>query len=401
MRYTIPSLLLILSLIWQGCGEESKTGTSLVGFDPMDHPVSGDNGMPRLFSDRDTLYLSWVEQLADTAALRVSKWSEGTWSEPVTLASGTDWFVNWADFPQVAVNQGNLLATYLQKSDTATFAYDIHYVLRSADGSILRRKLHTDTTRTEHGFVSVVPGDDGSFFLSWLDGRNTGGGSGHQHHGAMTLRGGVLSPQGTLSDSELDARVCDCCSTTATAIPGGVLVAYRDRSPEEVRDIGVIRNLEGSWSDSRIVNEDNWVIPGCPVNGPSVDAWNSRVALAWFTAAGDDPRVMLALSADAGASFGPPIRLDSGNATGRVAVTWIGEDELAVIWMEPRGQDEFLICNRVSAKGEVLQEYVIAEISPERASGFPQLQKAGSYLLAAWTEAGESTSSIKLARLAL
>jgi hypothetical protein len=367
----------------------------------MEHPVTGDSGMPRLFSHKDTLYLSWIEQRSDTAMLRVVKWSESLWSEPVNLASGTDWFVNWADFPQVAVNEGNLLATFLQKSDTATFAYDIHYVLRSSDGSTLTRKLHTDTTHTEHGFVSVVPNDDGSFFLSWLDGRNTGGGSGHQHHGAMTLRGGVLTLDGTFSDSELDARVCDCCSTSATAIPGGILVAYRDRSPEEVRDIGVIRNLEGHWAESRIVHEDNWVIPGCPVNGPSVDAWNSKVALAWFTAAGDDPRVMLALSSDAGSTFGLPTRLDSGNATGRVALTWISSEELLVSWMEPRGKDEFLICNRVSAKGEILKEYVIAEISPERATGFPQLQKVGSYLVVAWTETSDAGSSVRISRLSL
>ena len=82
-------------------------------------------------------------------------------------------------------------------------------------------------------------------------------------------------------------------------------------------------------------------------------------------------------------------------------MTWIAEDELAVIWMEPRGQDEFLICNRVSAKGEVLQEYVIAEISPERATGFPQLQKAGSYLVAAWTETSDAGSAVRISRLSL
>jgi sorbitol-specific phosphotransferase system component IIA len=74
--------------------------------------------------------------------------------------------------------------------------------------------------------------------------------------------------------------VCECCQTLAAVTSEGVIIAYRDRSPSEVRDIYYVRRQNGAWSALQAIHEDGWEITACSVNGPSVAADGSRVALA-------------------------------------------------------------------------------------------------------------------------
>ena len=140
------------------------------------------------------------------------------------------------------------------KSDTGTYTYDVQLNLLQAD-TLLKAPfiLHDDGTKSEHGFVSLLPWKDG-FFATWLDGRNTAGGhhghDGHGSGGAMTLRGAFIGVNGTISqDTQLDERICDCCQTAAALLPDGIIVAYRDRTKDEIRDISVVKYTEGlGWS---------------------------------------------------------------------------------------------------------------------------------------------------------
>jgi len=90
---------------------------------------------------------------------------------------------------------------------------------------------------------------------------------------------------------------------------------------------------QGSWSVPRAVHADNWEINGCPVNGPSVSADGRRVAVAWYTGAGDSPRVKAAFSTDAGATFGEPIQVDDGETLGRVDVLLLPDGSALVCWL--------------------------------------------------------------------
>jgi len=67
----------------------------------------------------------------------------------------------------------------------------------------------------------------------------------------------------------------------------------------------VRRHVDGAWANPVATGAEGWEIEGCPVNGPAIAAAGDRVAVAWFTAAGDTPRVRFASSTDGAASFGP------------------------------------------------------------------------------------------------
>ncbi|PQB04769.1 hypothetical protein [Aureitalea marina] len=403
MKYAIPFISGILALLLscQSPTRSVPTDTEL-SLQSLAPPSGKNSSLVRLYPTESGLWLSWVEQNDSLATLFHGKWVEGRWEKIDTVAQGTDWFNNWADFPQIAVNNEYRVGTYLQRSADGKFTYDIKLNHNGPNGWTENLKVNKDTTQSEHGFVSIIPLGQDSFFLTWLDGRNTGGSHDHDHGGggAMTLRGAKIGPNGELiEDTELDPRVCDCCNTAVAMTDLGPIVAYRDRTEFEIRDISVVREVNGSWTTPVIVNDDNWEIPGCPVNGPALDAIGSDVALAWFTAANGEGEVRLSFSEDSGANFQSYVRLDAGEATGRVDLELLDANTAAVIWMEPQGEMEVIRLKIVDRLGSILVDQIISETSPERASGFPQLALYQQQLIFAWTELMEMGTEIRIATM--
>ena len=403
MRRLLSLFLVAVTFSFTGCtspdaDEPQGTAGSMsptLAFEEIDTPTASGSSLPNFsLTPGGEVLLSWVEQReGKTMALRFAQHDGNTWTPPQTIAEGDDWFVNWADFPSVvALSEQALAAHLLVKSGPGTYAYDVQ-ITQSRDGGQTwgpATKPHNDGTQTEHGFVSMLPTPEGRLRAVWLDGRHTGGGHGGHGGGAMTLRTATLGHDGTLAEeAELDNRICDCCQTSAAATANGVIVAYRDRSDEEIRDIAVIRLDQEGWSEPRTVHDDGWEIAGCPVNGPAVAADSARVAVAWFTAAGDTPRVRVAFSSDEGATFGPPMTVDGGHPIGRVDVAMLPDGSALVTWVEKTETRAAIQARRLHPDGTSTPPVVVAPTSPQRASGFPQLIRQGTTLYVAWTDAGD------------
>lgn len=398
------SLLILLTACQEGVQEAPL---DQVGWEELSIPARNNSHLGRLKASKEGLYFSWIESDDRMDSLFYSSFQDAIWKDRFRMAHGDDWFVNWADFPAIAANGDRVLTNLLVKSDTGTYTYDVQLQLLQTD-SLIKPPfiLHDDGTKSEHGFVSMLPWQDG-FFATWLDGRNTvGGHHGHEDHGsagAMTLRGAFIGPDGTIAgDTELDARICDCCQTAAAATTKGIIVAYRDRTQEEIRDISILRYTEETgWSEPMDVSQDHWKIAGCPVNGPSLSSWNDQVALAWFSAPQGEGKVFLKTSKDGGISFGESVRLDGGLAYGRVDVQWVDSNRVAVIWMEPKGEADVLRIKILQADGTVLLEQDISTMDASRASGFPQLELFEDHLYVCWTDVGQEGkgAQIRMKRL--
>jgi len=140
-------------------------------------PTASYSSEPNLHIASDgTIYLSWIKTNTDkSSTLSFSTLnSDNSWSSPKTIASGTDWFVNWADFPSItSFGESGLAAHYLDKSADDTYAYNVKITLSNDNGNTWNSAFipHTDNTNTEHGFVSKLATNDGNFLAVWLDGR--------------------------------------------------------------------------------------------------------------------------------------------------------------------------------------------------------------------------------------
>ena len=361
------------------------------------------NAQPSLVYRNSSLSLSWVSfNEQKKASLNLSRFTDGKWTKPQTIATGSDWFVNWADFPTHAINGNLILTSYLKKSASGTYNYDVVLSLQKLSGEKIKEDfiLHSDGVKSEHGFVSIIPNDNNGFYVTWLDGRNTVEKKLDGHHKPMTIRfAEITAGGGVINESELDSATCDCCQTSIAANKNGPIVVYRDRDKKEVRDIYITRQINGAWEAPSPVHKDGWIINGCPVNGPKVAVNSNNLAVSWFTVSNENPIVNLSFSKSNGDSFGTPIKINDHDAIGRVDVAFLNEQEVIVSYMEGDDVGTYLRIKKVSINGKVSEPITISKIDGGRNTGVPQLEIFNSEIFIVWTVFADEKNQLKSVKL--
>jgi len=396
MKIIAVVLLASCTLIF-GCAQTSKeTNSSEFPVTPVkiiSNEATVGSGEPNLFTDpMGNVYLSWVEEVNGSSKLKFSKYENEAWSVPQLIAEGDDWFVNWADFPLLTGDgDGNMAAHFLAKTDVGTYAYGIYMVFSNDFGKTWSEPMvpHELETPTEHGFVSMVPWNNG-YVAVWLDGRNTG-----LDGGAMTLRSAFLDFNGKISQEfELDNRICDCCQTSAVLTEIGPVAVYRDRSESEIRDMSIVRWENGKWTPPALIHNDNWNISGCPVNGPEVASEGNRLAIAWYTAADGKSKINFAYSSNGGKNIDDPVRIDDGKPIGRVDIVMLEDGSSVVCWVEDTGLGGEIRVKQINSQGEEIRAFVLAKTELARSSGFPRMTRSGDQVYFAWRDVSDDQSPV-------
>ena len=349
--------------------------------------------------------MSWVERDGQNATLRFAERTAGGWSAARDVASGANWFVNWADVPSVIrLANGELVAHWLQKSGSDTYAYDVRLSFSKDDGKTWSASFtpHSDGTKTEHGFASLFQMPNAGLGLAWLDGRAMKSGAGHDSHGGgggeMSVRFATFGRDWKqTSEMPVDLRVCECCPTTAAVTSDGPIVAYRNRTEDEVRDIFVSRLEKGKWTEPQAVHADGWKIAACPVNGPMLSARGRDVVIAWFTGQADQPRAFVAFSKDAGRTFGSPIRLDDTGAVGRVDIELMADGAAIASWIESVDQRAQFRLRRIEPSGAKSAAVTVSGLTGGRSSGYPRIAATASEIVFAWTDTAGAIPHVRTA----
>lgn len=374
-------------------------------------PIGADASEPNFFSAPDgRVVMSWIERVdSATHALRVAiRATDGTWGEVRDVTRRSDFWLNWADFPSVALlADGRLLAHWPQRNGSGRYAYEVRMAESRDEGRTWSESVtpHRPGIEAEHGFVSILPSDSGALIV-FLDGGNNIAAAAHAHaapaaddeeHGVpMTLSANRwdATPPSPTTKTVVDSRVCDCCQTSAALTARGPVVVYRDRSEgtPEIRDIVISRFVDGAWTAAKPVHADNWEVDFCPVNGPMVQAYGDTVVVAWFTGARDTAKVQAAFSYDGGATFGTPVRVDDGDPAGRVGLQ-LFDGAAYVSWLERgAGDSAFVKLRRVERDGMRDTAIVVSPSSGARSSGFPRMARLADGLLLAWTVPGRPSA---------
>jgi hypothetical protein len=349
--------------------------------------------------------LSWIQRLPEGEhRLQMSTYSpQGKWSPIQTIASGKNFFVNWADFPSTqALPDGSIWAHNLEKSGKGTYSYDV-VVRRSQD----RGKTWTPGFRVnapvqaEHGFASLWPWSKHQLGLVWLDGAAAA--TGKEEHAEHGHGGSMMSMRAAVIDSDMqknlewpiDLSTCDCCQTDVALTNSGPVVVYRDRSKDEIRDVYTTRYDGKKWTIPTRVYADQWLMPACPVNGPAISAYQNKVWVAWFTSA-QQPSVRIAYSHDAGNHFGPMREVAIKNVQGRVDVlsdknsVWLSwlveENKLQTVWLAQYSHD---------LKTERQRFALPAVVGGGRATGFPRMQLLNNNIYMVWTDINKGKPQLR------
>jgi hypothetical protein len=364
----------------------------------------GSNGQFLQTGGDGALYLSWTEPLDDSVMalastrrgafrMRFATLRDGQWSEPRTIVQGDDLSINWASFPSLITLPNGSLATHYSAGAEGSRRGG---VTLSHDGGT----TWTEPKGTRGIFLRLFPwGDDavgGIWLQSWERDELPPGMAGLD--APYAVRTGVWNGAGELiEDHLLDAMVCSCCQNAAAVADDGPVVLYRGRTFDEIRNIMVSRYVNGAWTQPQPLHDDGWMIPGCPVNGPSLVAQGNRLFAAWFTAPDGVAQVRVAFSEDGGATFGPAFRVDDGDPLGRVDVAFLPDGTGLVSWLERNDVDADIRVRRIDARGNAGAAHIVSAATEQRTSGFPRVVVHGSELYFAWAEPGEP-AGLRVAR---
>ena len=349
--------------------------------------------------------LSWMERDDRGGTLRYTTLADGTWQTPDDVITDPGMFVNWADIPSVVpLPGGNWLAHWMSKSADLTYAYDVMVSHSTDDGASwsVPTSPHDDGTPTEHGFVSISQEGD-TTHLIWLDGRKMSGeATDNSVDTSMTLRGATIDINGQVGEEQLiDNFVCDCCRTDVAIASSGRVAVYRDRTAGEIRDIYLTRHIDGNWQEGVRLSDDDWEIAGCPVNGPAIVAQGDLVAVAWFTAANNEPVVQAKISMDSGATFGEPIVISRLNVVGQVDIEILNDNAIGVSWVEKSGdgqgyESEIKLVS-IALAGTLGTERVVGRTAYRRA--VPQMVRRDDDLIFVWIDSPDEVTELVSVRM--
>jgi BNR repeat-like domain len=358
----------------------------------VESPAGPASAQPFLTASSRGVVLSWFENVQGRTSLKFASRTADGWSAARKVASDEDFFLNWADVPSVVrLSNGSLVAHWLRRNSRTGAGYDVEIATSSDDGQTWSAPIspHHDGTKTQHGFASLFEtGGATPFGLVWLDGRLTTPAANPDDDavGEMTLRSARYDASWQQqADDGVDLRVCDCCPTAVASTSDGIVVAYRDRSAAEIRDIYVTRLAGGKWSAPAPVHKDGWKIDGCPVNGPAISASGRDVAVAWFTAPQEQGHSFVAFSKDGGRTFADPIRVDDEGSLGRVSVAVMSDGSAVVSWIELANQKAALKIRRVGRDGSKSPTATVADIT-SRGTSYPRMVRSDRELVFAWPD---------------
>ncbi len=327
-------------------------------------------------SPEGVTWLSWIESTGENQnALKCARFdaTNQRWGEALLIASGMNWFVNWADFPVMAAQGDRLVAVWFvggHSGDHDHSSYHAEYSVSKDGGNTWSKPEAITRDSTSVEFVALQPLPGGSILAAWLDGRDRGAGA----HGRQALYARLVGE--SQSDTLVDPSVCDCCQLSLVPTPdGGALLAYRGRSADEVRDMRVAQYRSGRWDSPRPLHNDGWKIAACPVNGPQLATSGGRVGAVWFTAANNQARVYAARAEASAPDFGDATVIDLGRALGRVDNVMLSDRTHLIVWLEgsEKEKEGGLYLRAIARDGTLSKPALIAPTTTARAGGFPRI----------------------------
>ncbi len=349
-----------------------------------DPPAAPGSAYPALAAEGATtvdkghdILMTWLEP---GARLRFARYSQGAWTEPITVADRVS-ILHPADRPSLVV------------FDTQA----VRRTLIARTGDVIARSGNAGRTwgrlpASALPFASFAGGDEGGYAF-WLRAEGEDGGS------ARLLGTRILA-----GESLLDPRTTGGSSTAAVMTWDGPVVVYRDQGAQGSVDIAVVRRQNAQWTPSRPIHVGGWRPAQKPDSGPQAAAQRRRVAVVWYTESAHRPRVLAAFSDDAGRTFDDPLEVDIA-APGRdlsasVGVALDDDGDALVLWLTGSGSGgSSLQLARLSSDGNRGEALVIAEGLAVGPQDIPQITRVGPQVAVTWTSGDHDRPESRQLRL--
>lgn len=338
--------------------------------------------------------LSWVEKdKTGDYSLRYSLRHAGAWSEARTIAAKRPFFHHAAELPEViALSDGSLVAHWIE-TPAEGGEDDAEFVTAAASKDGLKWTApviaHKDRHPVQHGLASIVASGDHEASILWLEALKGPDAPTQLKRSVLTFDGTALK---VVKEESIAPDVCECCPTSVIRTAKGLLVAYRDHTKADIRDIATTRFEGGKWTPGKIVAADNWQIDACPTNAASATIAGDKVTVSWYTAAGNKARVEAAVSSDGGATFGKAVVVSTGQAYGYTSAA-ADAGGTFVSWLERNAAGNASVLARYVKPGGELGPVIKVADGTRKDLGYPRLLRSGNETWIAWNTAAKAQTA--------
>jgi hypothetical protein len=279
------------------------------------------------------------------------------------------------------------------------------------------------------GWESIATTAKGEVVTLWLDHRDGAArtsaapASGAHQHGAGGHQAGDGVARAQLSRlyfaklNEPDSSrglvngVCYCCKTSlATDADGGIYAAWRHVYPGNVRDIAFSRSPDGgrTFAPPVRVSEDNWVLDGCPENGPALIVDDAKsIHVVWPTlvpnaTAGGEPTLGLfyARSTD-GHQFSQRQRIPTEGVPRHPQIAITSKGEIIVAWDEQAEGGRRVALARASLDGKSTPRFVREPLDGGGPGVYPVIAPIDQGAIIAWTGGSGADTRLHVERLSV
>jgi hypothetical protein len=191
--------------------------------------------------------------------------------------------------PKIAVKgDGTLLAIYETSTPMKGSRWglgDINYIQSFDNGNTWTspQSISPDIKKgLSASFSGIARLGDGEIGVSWLSTNPAK----QEHMARPVLFAKTDGKKGFGKEILITRQACQCCRTALSSDKDGeISLVFRDMLPGEVRDISVSTSSDDGATFSKAVSfsGDDWVVDGCPHNGPSAVTRKHHTYVTWFT----------------------------------------------------------------------------------------------------------------------
>ena len=144
----------VIILAISACGPPNPAEWT-IAVQPVGSPAGPNSSEPQLAVSERGVLVSWIERTGQTTTLKFAERTSSGWTRATTVASGTDWFLSYADVPSVMRKRdGTLVAQWLRETDPRREAYDLMLSIRRTTGKSGLRRFRLITTARSSSTVS-------------------------------------------------------------------------------------------------------------------------------------------------------------------------------------------------------------------------------------------------------
>ena len=236
--------------------------------------------------------LSWVRDLSDSSSIfcyAVSENGGKTFGSPIIISSSVNIHPHSENIPKVIFKpSGEILAVWGISNPNPKNKYSglINSAQSFDNGKTWTeaQPLVTDTAAFDQRYSDVALLGNGEAAIIWLDNRVT-----TAKDGAALYFASTNGRNGFQNEKLISQPCCECCRTDLFVDrKNNIHVLYRGIIQDSIRDMVHAVSIDGgkSFSEPKQINDDHWVLNGCPHTGPAMTENEEGLHFAWFTGGG-------------------------------------------------------------------------------------------------------------------